>query len=271
MKALCMKYLMNKLFKYSLLIGLVVVLYSCNDDVTNAHVVVNLTDSPGDVTAVNVDVQGVEVHRSSGNQESGWLAFNNVNAKVYNLLDFTNGDFVELVNTDFPTGQISQMRLILGENNSVVIDNTEIPLGTPSALQSGLKFLINETLLEGITYIFFLDFDAARSVVKAGSSGAFNLKPVIRVKTEATSGAISGEVVPAELNVAVYAMVGEDTVGTSYATETFTEFLIGALPEDTYNVVFDPGEMSGFQSTTVANVVVQLGEVTDIGGIILLP
>ena len=60
-------------------------------------------------------------------------------------------------------------------------------LTTPSAQHSGLKLNVHAELTEGITYKILLDFDAARSIVKTGS-GAYNLKPVIRTITEATSG-----------------------------------------------------------------------------------
>lgn len=261
---------MNKL-KFLLLFAFLAILaISCNDDQANSRLIIRLTDSPGDYNAVKVDVQSIEVHRSTGNQESGWITLDGVNAAVYDLLDFTNGIDVVLADTEFPTGQLSQMRLVLGDSNSVDVDGVTHHLETPSALQSGLKLQINETLEEGITYQFLLDFDAAKSVIKAGGSGQFNLKPVIKVITEATSGAIKGIVLPDSLNVAVYAMIGADTIATTYAIEDVSGYLLGSLARDTYDVVFDPGEMSGFQPSTIEGVEVVLGEVTNTGEITLV-
>lgn len=256
---------MNKLKFLLLFTTLGIFTISCNDDQANSRLVIRLTDSPGDYDAVNVDVQSIEVHRSTGNQESGWITLSGVNAAVYNLLDLTNGIDVVLADTEFPTGKLSQMRLVLGDNNTVDIDGEVHHLETPSALQSGLKLQINETLEEGITYQFLLDFDAAKSVVKAGTSGKFNLKPVIKVRTEATSGAIKGFVLPDSLNVAVYAMQGADTIVTTYAVENISEYLLGSLDPGTYDVVFDPGEMSGFLPSTIVGVEVVLGVVTPNG------
>ena len=256
---------MNKLKFLLLFTTLGIFTISCNDDQANSRLVIRLTDSPGDYDAVNVDVQSIEVHRSTGNQESGWITLSGVNTAVYNLLDLTNGIDVVLADTEFPTGKLSQMRLVLGENNTVDVDGEVHQLETPSALQSGLKLQINETLEEGITYQFLLDFDAAKSVVKAGTSGKFNLKPVIKVRTEATSGAIKGFVLPDSLNVAVYAMIGADTIATTYAVENISEYLLGSLDPGTYDVVFDPGEMSEFLPSTIEGVEVVLGVVTNTG------
>ncbi len=261
---------MNKLKFLAVFTALSILAISCNDDQGNSRLIISLTDSPGDYNAVNIDVQSIEVHRSTGNQESGWITLNGVNAAVYNLLDLTNGIDVVLADTEFPTGQLSQMRLVLGDNNTVDVDGQILHLETPSALQSGLKLQINQTLEEGITYQFLLDFDAAKSVVKGGSSGKFNLKPVIKVRTEATSGAIKGFVLPDSINVAIYAIQGADTIATTYAVEDISEYLLGGLNPGIYDVVFDPGEMSGYFSSTIEAVEVLLGEVTNTGEIILV-
>ena len=239
-------------------------LTSCNNDSgQTARVIVTLTDSPGDYDAVNIDVIGLEVHANQGEQQSGWTSLN-TNSAVYDLLQLTNGTEALLADTEFPTGKISQLRLVLGDNNTVLTEGNELPLAltVPSGQQSGLKLLINETLEEGITYTFKLDFDAARSVVKAGSSGKFNLKPVIKVITEATSGAIRGSVLPETDNVAIYAMQGMDTIRTSYAIENIADFIISGLDAGIYDVVFDPGETSSLNSLVIEGIEVIIGEVT---------
>ncbi len=239
-------------------------LTSCNSDSgQTARVIVTLTDSPGDYDAVYIDVLGLEVHANQGEQQNGWISLN-TNAAVYDLLLLTNGTEALLADTEFPTGKISQLRLVLGDNNTVLTEGNELPLALtiPSGQKSGLKLVINETLEEGITYTIKLDFDAARSVVKAGTSGKFNLKPVIKVITKATSGAVRGSVLPETENVAIYAMLGLDTIGTSYAIENIADFIISGLDAGIYDVVFDPGETSALNSLTVEGVEVIIGKVT---------
>ena len=168
------------------ILALSIALFSCSDSEENARLEIRLTDAPGDYEAVYVDIQGVEIHADEGNTSSGWKSLE-VQEGRYNLLEFTNGIDTLLATAVLPAGRISQIRLILGDDNAVKIDGQEIGLTTPSAQHSGLKLNVHAELTEGITYKILLDFDAARSIVKTGS-GAYNLKPVIRTVAEATSG-----------------------------------------------------------------------------------
>jgi hypothetical protein len=231
---------------------------SCDNDEKSARrIQVRLTDAPGDYEAVNIDLLRVEAHASRGNEQNGWFELN-TNSGVYNLLDLTNGIDTLIVDDVLPEGKISQIRLVLGDNNTVVVDGVTHDLTIPSGSQSGLKLNIHEEFLEGITYKVLLDFDAAKSVVKAGASGKYNLKPVIRTITEAQDGAIRGVVTPADAVPAVMAIQNEDTIST-YANEN-GEFLLMAIPEGSYNVLIQPGEEYGSQ--TIANVSVLNGQVT---------
>ena len=250
----------------------IVAFFSCSseDDESRSRIIVTLTDSPGDYDAVNVDVRSVEVHQNSGNQESGWIELDNVNSKVYDLLKLTNGAEAVLSDTYYPSGRISQMRLVLGDNNSLEVDGETIPLTVPSGAQSGLELQINKNLDEGVVYNFQLDFDAAKSVVKSGNSGQYVLKPVIRVVTEATSGAITGHVLPSTENVVIYAMQDTDTVATSYAIADESGFLIKGVPAGSYNVVFDPGDSSEYAPLTIEDISVETGEVAEMDTVTLI-
>ncbi len=231
-----------------------------NQSAKTATVEVRLTDAPGDYQEVNIDVQGVQVN--TGSDDSGWKSVD-IQSGVYNILDLTNGLDVLLGKIELPTGKLSQVRLILGTNNSVKIGGQTISLTTPSAQQSGLKLNVNTTLEEGITYKLILDFDAARSIVKAGNSGKYNLKPVIRTIAEATSGAVKGVVTPIESTPAVYAISGTDTLGTAFADQATGKFMIKGLAAGTYKVSFAP--KTGYQPLTKENVSVSVGNVTDLG------
>ena len=242
---------------------------SCNKDEATTSLVVRLTDSPGDYEAVNIDIQSIEVHANTGEQSSGWTTLDS-NSGVYDLLTLNNGVETVIADDVYPAGRVSQLRLVLGENNSVVVDGENFPLTIPSGSESGLKLLINADLIEGITYSVLLDFDAAKSVVSAGATQTYLLKPVIKTITEAQDGAFKGSVIPSELSVAVYAISGEDTLSTSYAVEGNSDFFLGGLSDGTYIVSFDPGDLSGYQGVVLENVSVSIGNVTDLGEIELV-
>jgi hypothetical protein len=239
---------------------------SCEDSSNSARLEVRLTDAPGDYEAVHIDIQSVEVHVDDGTQNEGWTTLD-TEAGVYDLLKLTNGQDTLLASEELPSGRVSQIRLILGDNNSVKVDGEELAMTTPSAQQSGLKLNVQADLTEGIVYTILLDFDAARSVVKAGASKKYLLKPVIRAVTEAQSGAIEGLVEPAESLPAVFAINGTDTVATTYA-DAAGKFLLRGVPAGTYVVSFNPKE--GYQPQQKEDVAVTLGVVTDVGVVTIL-
>ena len=167
-------------------------LLACDDNQSgNSIVNIKLTDAPSDYDAVNVDVKGIEIHYSAESDDK-WLALENVNKGVYNLLDFSNGKDTLLVSSELPSGKISQIRLILGSNNSIVTGGNTYQLEVPSGSTSGLKINLNESVEEAIVMNIWLDFDANKSIVKTGN-GKYQLKPVIRAYTESISGAIKGK------------------------------------------------------------------------------
>ena len=233
---------------------------ACSNVDQTARLNVRLTDAPGDYEEVNIDIQSVEIHSSGGNQNSGWVSLD-VESGTYNILELTNGLDTLLATAELPAGKISQIRLVLGNNNSVKINGVINSLSTPSAQQSGLKLNLNAELTEGITYNITLDFDAARSIVKKGN-GSYSLKPVIRALEAATSGAIKGTVIPLDATPAVFAIAGTDTIATAYTDEA-GKFILRSIPAGTYKVSFVP--KTGYTPLLKENVSVTLGIVNDLG------
>ena len=243
-----------------------VVFTACNDDPGMARLVVKLTDAPAEYQEVNVDIQNIEVNVSENEDESGWTTLQNTNTGVFNLLELTNGLSAVLADVEIPAGYISQIRLQLGDDNTLKMGDQMIDLKTPSGQQSGLKVKLNSTLSAGITYEILLDFDAARSVVKAGNSGNFNLKPVIRASAEAQDGAVKGMTMPADVSSVVYAIQGTDTI-TSTFTNDVGRFLVRGLDTGDYIISIVPEEP--YQSNTTNGVTVNVGNMTDLGTIVL--
>lgn len=148
-----------------------------------ADVTVKMIDAPADMEAVNIEVLGVMVgydDMDSVEETDDWVSLATT-AGVYNLLDLKDGVSVVLSkNVTIPAGRISQIRLILGNKNSVVIDRIAYPLEAPSVQSSGLKINVHQTLKRDKDYEITLDFKADQSIVVLGNGG-FLLKPVITV------------------------------------------------------------------------------------------
>lgn len=144
---------------------------------------VKMTDAPIDFDSVNVEVLQVSVHYSDNATSSpGWMDLP-TNAGIYNLLDLQNDVTTVLVNNNqIPAGDITQMRLILGQNNTVVVDSVSYPLEMSSQYNTGIKINLNSTIAQGDTVEVLLDFDAEESIVVGGQT-TFKLKPVIRLES----------------------------------------------------------------------------------------
>lgn len=157
---------------------------------------------------VNITVQKVRVHQSAtaGDDDAGWSEIVLAPALRVDLLSLTNGVLAELGETPLPAGRYTQLRLVLADNdaahplaNSVVPSGgSETALKTPSGQQSGLKANVDIEVAANQRADFVIDFDACRSIVKAGKSGQYLLKPVIQVVPRLVSGVegfVSGSLV----------------------------------------------------------------------------
>lgn len=241
--------------------------YACNGEITNFEpdqspkLMVYLTDDPTDLDAVNIDV--VDVLINPQEEAGGWRSLNSVHTGVYDILTLTGGIDTLLGEAEVPEGRLQQIRLLLGENNTIEINGQLQKLTTPSAQQSGLKVKIKQDLEPGITYKLILDFDAARSIVEAGNSGKFLLKPVLRANLEALSGSIRGQVNPDTVQVLATAFNATDTISAFSDDEGV--FVLRGAPPGTYQLLVIPEETSGFTEKTIDDVVVELGQSTDVG------
>jgi len=156
----------------------------------------SLTDAPAcGYDNVFVTVEKVRVHQSgtAGDNDGGWSEVVLATPKRIDLLTLTNGAREELGAAQLPAGTYTQMRLVLGStpppglpadtmaNEIKPTGGKPTALTTPSGQQSGLKMNVNITVVPDTVADFAIDFDACKSIVKAGNSGKYLLKPVLSV------------------------------------------------------------------------------------------
>lgn len=274
-----------KQLKFILPLLLLTFVFGCKDSDSDGvsaeapKISVRLVDAPGDYAGVNVEIVDVMIKMDDdSDSDQGWMSLDAEGGMV-DLLDFTGGFSKVLVDRfPIPAGTLSQMRLVLGDGNTIDIEVDEegtvenYPLKTPSAQQSGLKIKIDAVIEEGFTYDYVLDFDVEKSIVMAGNSGNIILKPVIYASAEVSSGIIEGMVEP--MDVPAMASVLVDDMGTEETEDDFVisaytdengAFALWGVPAGTYEVMVAPvDEASVYGMASAMDVVVVNGEITTI-------
>jgi hypothetical protein len=248
---------------------------------------VSLTDAPAcGFDHVYVTVNKVRVHQSSSatDTDAGWSDITLNPAQKIDLLSLNNGALDNLGQTYLPAGHYTQLRMVLDPNtslnpnaNSVVpTGGVEKPLVTPSAVQSGIKLINEFDVASGQRVDLMLDFNACKSIVKAGNSNQYLLKPVIRVIPFALNG-IDGFIDPALLvnNNANNVMVTAQQNGVivqSTAPKTTGDFFLSRLAPGYYDVVITA---DGHATEVITAVLIasstSVVNVSDIGTPIALP
>lgn len=254
-----------------------------------AYVKFKLVDDPIPYDAVLIDVVGLEYKieiDDDGDDDNGtdddgndsgridddddddgeWVIVD-IEPMVYDILQLQNGAEALLADTEIEAGELEEIRLILGENNKVVVDGDTMDLVVPSGSASGLKVKVDDEddIEPGEFYDVVIDFVASKSIVKTGN-GKYLLKPVIKVSIvhdDDPYGSISGVVTPVELNVMVHAInAAEDTTSTQPGDDG--AYLIDLLLPGTYTVVVEPADDSGFSDFTIDNVTLVEEETTEL-------
>ena len=234
-----------------------------NDNEGTGTLRVHLTDAPGDYAEVNIEIHQVLVKRAEQDENeeetegmddeelenAGWEVIYN-DTMMVNLLDYQNGKTLPLGEVELESGFYNQIRLVLGDGNTVVLnEGGTFDLRTPSGQTSGFKLLVNADIEEGDEYDLVIDFDASQSVVALGN-GLFNLKPVLRTVELDNTGSISGVVMPVEAQAWVYTVTTSDDTVSTTPDENGAFTLIG-LNDGTYNIWVEAGnEMYADSSIT---------------------
>jgi len=231
-----------------------------------------MTDAPAcGYDHVYVTVNKIRVHQSAaadGTELLGWRELSIPTQRI-DLLSLTNGVLQELGSMPLPVGNYQQLRLVLADNpanpttanplaNALVLSGsgTEIPLSTSSAQQSGFKLQARFDVQSGQVADMVLDFDACRSIVKAGASGRYNLKPVVAVIPRLTT-AIEGYVDPAlAAGLVVSTRDPDNNVRATLPNPVTGKFTLAYLPENTNYTVVVAGQ--NLTTAAITNVPVSL-------------
>ena len=177
----------------------------------------SLTDEPAsEYSAFYITINDIQVHlKGNEDDDENWRSVAAPTLpKTFNIKDLTAGVREEIGLADLPVDDYTQMRLIIGDTpddgintegeshesngfaNYVIDKNGEYhELKIPSGYQTGFKIVHGFSISTEQTTELLLDFVASQSVVIAGNSGKWLLKPTIKVGDMAELSIIRGKVV----------------------------------------------------------------------------
>jgi hypothetical protein len=252
----------------------------------NGSLQLSLTDAPScGYDAVNVTITDISVNQSStaADTDASWVHIPITPQKV-NLLNLQNGVLASLGQIPLAPGKYTQMRLQLAANSGAPFANSVVPTGgtetalsTPSAQQSGLKMNVDISIAANQMADFVLDFNACKSVVSAGASGKYLLKPVVTVTPNFVSGVKGTVDASIEGGSGANTQVLLEQPGTSTlapvvvkatAPDASGNYILEPVAPGTYDLVVTS---NGHATAVVTGVVVQSNLVTSIGSAINPP
>jgi hypothetical protein len=246
----------------------------------------SLTDAmSNEFNAVCVTINDVQVHmQGNGNGNNSWQSVGAPNLpKTFNLYDLTNGVREEIGIADLKNGEYTQMRLIIGTvpddginelseahpyaNYVIDTDDNYQELKIPSGINTGIKIVHGFTISPDKTTELILDFNAEKSVVVAGDSGNWHLKPTIkcgsteelsiirgRVTTDGSTGIDKALVSVQEFDGKAADEKDKVTIHTSTVTDPDGYFAIFVSPledGDEYNlVIYADGKVPEYKKIT---------------------
>jgi hypothetical protein len=154
----------------------VLLLVACKKESDNSTLRIRLTDAPAAFEEVNVDLEQVNIKFAEDGES--WRSMKTTPG-IYNLLALQNGIDTLIAEGVFPQGRIQEIRLVLGNDNTIKAGGQTYPLTIPSGSESGLKIKIDKSLTAPLDSLL-IDFDAFLSV-KSEADG-YKLRPVLKLK-----------------------------------------------------------------------------------------
>ncbi len=212
---------------------------------------VRVTDAPGNVTAIEVTVSEVEVHKEVAG-EGEWTPLTITGPNPFDLIKIRD-QTQTLATEDIETARYTQIRMTV-EMVEVTYLEDGVPTTEEATIPSGeLKFVRPFDVVEGGTTTLIIDFDADKSVVFAGADKVI-FKPVVKlsIEHEELLGTIAGTVTDSSNDEPIEgATVVVEGTELSATTDGNGDYEIDDVPVGTYTVT---ASAEGYESASQENV-----------------
>jgi hypothetical protein len=200
----------------------------------------------------------------------GWEDVNIQYAGSIDILSLLHGQNIRL-NSDLLPGNVKQLRLRLGQNNTVEINGEVKALNISNDLtESGMLIYVNVEESSMSTNNLWLNFDATQSVYLDGVSNEYWLLPSISSFDENHTGSLEGFVAPADAKASVQLQGDVNSRNvfinvTALADETNSGyFKFVGIPEGIYQIDMMAGDGTS-RRKLVTMIEVKNGQTTQLG------
>ncbi len=144
---------------------------SCTKDDLNADnnfssVSVKLKSTTGELDKVYLEIEDVQLKvKEDSNLANAWLSLNTINKGTHNAYDLKEDSELQLVD-DFQieSTYIYEIRLVLGDNNSIDLDNILHSLDVINLGNARPSNLVRTELVKNRFYDFIIDIDIDKSI-----------------------------------------------------------------------------------------------------------
>jgi len=137
-----------------------------NEDRDFSSVSVKLKSTTGELNKVYLEIEDVQLRvKEDGDLASAWLSLNAINKGTYNAYDLRDDSELQLVD-DFQmeSTYIYEIRLVLGDNNSIDLDNILYSLDVTNLGNATPSNVVKTELVKNRFYDFIIDIDIDKSI-----------------------------------------------------------------------------------------------------------
>jgi hypothetical protein len=200
--------------------------FSCaTEDLNRSNGLVNvfIIGSPGEFDEIWLEILGAEVKTTGGRGTDNTIPVflpNTQTDKRVNVGALTASSQFLVGRGEFSEGNILEIKLLLGDDNFIIVGNQRIPLLFNSEQAKEPILLVNYAIRGGISHDIFLDFDAFSSFqISGGLEPMIALDPEIRPFLSLNTGRASGSISPANQRVAIVTVDENDILWSTTSSQ----------------------------------------------------
>jgi hypothetical protein len=113
-----------------------------------------------------IDIKDVQLLiGADANTPGAWMSLDLLSSGVYNVAQLNNDN--ELILVDgmlIPSGEVQQIKLLLGNDNAIIVHNQSRPLGS-DAEELASSNIVAKRLASNKNYEFTLEFESDNSII----------------------------------------------------------------------------------------------------------